>query len=214
MPTRFEPDFTVLPPAQREIWPALEEAAEQQFYGGTAVALQLGHRPSLDFDFFRKPALDKAGLINVLRVLDGADILQEAPNTFVVSVRMPSGPVKLSFFGHIRFGRLRDPLLTSDGVLRVASLDDLLATKLKAMLDRAEAKDYVDAAAMIDAGVSLPGAIAAAKAMFGAEPRTILNALGYFEDGDVPTLPPAARRTLLAACNAVRDLPEISLLED
>jgi hypothetical protein len=43
-------------------------------------------------------------------------------------------------------------LTTRDGVLLVASLDDLMATKLTATLDRAEAKDYRDIAAMISAG--------------------------------------------------------------
>ena len=52
-----------------------------------------------------------------------------------------------------------DPLETSDGALLVASLDDLLATKLKAVLDRAEVKDYRDIARMISTTVCrcLPG---------------------------------------------------------
>ena len=44
--------------------------------------------------------------------------------------------------------RVNDPLQTKDSTLLVASTEDLLATKLKAILDRAEAKDYRDIVAV------------------------------------------------------------------
>ena len=47
------------------------------------------------------------------------------------------------------FGRVGTPEVTVDSTLQVASLDDLMATKLKVILQRAEAKDYRDLAAMI-----------------------------------------------------------------
>jgi hypothetical protein len=75
--------------------------------------------------------------------------LQDAPETLVVLAEMPAGCVKVSFFGGIGFGRINDPLRTCDGTLLVASLDDLMATKLKATLDPAEAKDYRDIASVI-----------------------------------------------------------------
>src|SRR5690348_15259766 len=75
--------------------------------------------------------------------------------------KMPGGTVKVSFFGGISFGRVHDPLETIDGILLVASLDDLMATKLKALLDRAEVKDYRDIAMMISMGVSLPAGLSA-----------------------------------------------------
>jgi hypothetical protein len=53
VPQHLEPKLGVLPPAQREIWTSLAPAARLNFvlYGGTAIALHLGHRESLDFDF-------------------------------------------------------------------------------------------------------------------------------------------------------------------
>jgi len=45
----------ILPPAQRKIWDALSALpSEFVLYGGTAIALQLGHRQSVDFDFFAR----------------------------------------------------------------------------------------------------------------------------------------------------------------
>jgi hypothetical protein len=146
MPLRLEPKLGVLPAAQREIWPSLAPASQLNFvlYGGTAIALHLGHRKSLDFDFFRSEPLDKDQIRTAFRFMNGAAILQDAPDTLVVLAEMPAGPVKISFFGSIGFGRVNDPLQTRDGILLVASLDDLMASKLQATLDRAEAKDYRD----------------------------------------------------------------------
>jgi hypothetical protein len=132
-------------------------------YGGTAIALHLGHRVSVDFDFFRSEPLDKDQIRATFQFVRGADILQD---TLVVL----AGSVKVSFFSGIGFGRVNDPLHTCDDVLLVASLDDLMATKLKATLDRAEAKGYRDIAEMISAGVSLAAGLSAFKQMFGGEP--------------------------------------------
>ncbi|MBR0778271.1 nucleotidyl transferase AbiEii/AbiGii toxin family protein [Bradyrhizobium diazoefficiens] len=133
---RFEPKLSILPAAQREIWPLLAPSLDLQFvlYGGTAIALQLGHRESLDFDFFCSAPLNKEDVRTQFGFVDGAAILLDAPNTLVVSADMPSGPVKISFFGRIGFGRVNDPNQTTDGTILVASLEDLLATKLKATL--------------------------------------------------------------------------------
>lgn len=110
-------------------------------YGGTAVALQLGHRVSIDFDFFRAEPLEKARIEASFQFVRNAHVIQEDENTLVIGVPMPSGPVKVSFFGGLALDRINDPLRTTDRVLLVASLEDVLATKLKAILDRAEAKD-------------------------------------------------------------------------
>ena len=110
-----------------------------------------------------------------------ARIIQEERNTLVVIATMPSGPVKLSFFGGLDIGRINDPLLTKDSTLLVASLDDLLATKLKAILDRAEAKDYRDISAMLAAGVSLEKALGGFRQNVSQGSRTCLACIGVFQ---------------------------------
>jgi hypothetical protein len=208
---RLEPKLGVLPPAQREIWTSLAPAPQLNFvlYGGTAIALHLGHRESLDFDFFRSEPLDKDRIRTAFGFSNGAAILQDTPDTLVVLAEMPSGPVKVSFFGGIGFGRVNDPLQTRDGILLVASLDDLMATKLKATLDRAEAKDYRDIAEMISAGVSLPAGLSAFKAMFDGEPAQVLRALGFFKDGDLDALSNADQELLRNARDRIGQLPDV-----
>lgn len=121
------------------------------------------------------------------------------------------GPVKLSFFGGLSLGRVGEPLQTADGVLLVAALEDLLATTLKAVLDRAEVKDYRDIAALLKNGQSLSFGLAAFRAMFRGEPAQVLRALGFFEDGDLSSLSEADRKVLTSARDEVRELPLVEL---
>jgi hypothetical protein len=213
MPRCFEPRLEVLPGAQREVWPQLRPAAGLSFvlYGGTAIALCLGHRVSLDFDFFRAEPLDKDELRSAFAWLSDATILQDEVDTLAASVMVGSEAIKLSFFGGIGFGRVGEPLQSTDGVLLVASMDDLMATKLKAILDRAEARDYRDIAAMLRHGASLQHGLGAFRAMFKGEPATVLRALGWFKDGDLPSLSEADRDVLTAAIDRVGDVPSVAI---
>lgn len=117
--------------------------------------------------------------------------------------------VKVSFFS-ISFGRVGEPDLTEDGILQVAAFEDLMA---KVVLQRAEAKDYRDVAAMVSAGVSLPLGLASARLLFGPnfQPSESLKALVYFKDGDLHTLTNSEMGILVDAVAATRDLPEVAL---
>jgi len=217
----FKPYMDILPPAQQKLWPELRAAASLGFvlYGGTAIALRLGHRSSVDFDFFSEKPLDHDAIRAAFPFVEQSTTLQERGNTW--SLLAPCGDsarghVKVSFFGAIGFGRVGEPDFTDDGVLQVASFDDLMATKVKVVLQRAEAKDYRDVAAMINSGVSLTHGLAAARRLFGPnfQPGESLKALTYFGDGDLGTLTADEKNTLVDTVKAVRDLPEITVLSD
>lgn len=200
-----------MPPAQRRLWPRLRPSVALGFvlYGGTAVSLHLGHRRSLDFDFFHDRPLDVAALRESFAFMASAQTLQQTQDTLVV---LAAG-VKISFFGGLRFGRVGDPLLTRDAVVEIASREDLMAHKLKVILQRAEKKDYEDIAALLRAGVSLAHGLAAARLFFGAafQPAECLRALTFFKDGDLPRLAKTDQRSLIAAAAAVGDLPRVTL---
>jgi len=166
----------------------------------------------VDFDFFRASPLNKAEIREAFAFVESAPVLQDTPDTLVVLAQMPSGSVKVSFFGGIGFGRVNAPLQTRDGTLLVASLDDLMATKLKTILDRAEAKDYRDIAQMIAAGVSLSAGLAAFQQMFNGEPSQVLRAIGYFKDGDLPTLDKEDQDLLRNARDQVDELPVVRII--
>jgi Nucleotidyl transferase AbiEii toxin, Type IV TA system len=213
MPDSFEPKTEILPKAQQEIWPLLTPAPGLSFvlYGGTAVALHLGHRISLDFDFFRTEPLDKKGIETSFTFMRDAQAIQEDENTLVVIAPMQSGPVKVSFFGGVAIGRINEPVRTDDATLLVASLEDLLATKLKAIMDRAEAKDYRDISAILSAGISLEKALGAFAKMYGKDPGLPLRAMGFFKDGDLSSLPKGDQDILRQARDRVSEIPEVEI---
>lgn len=218
MADTFSPRFSILPEVQRELWNELSPAGELGFvlYGGTAIALRLGHRISVDFDFFSEQPLDRKAVRARFPFLANARRIQEERDTlsFLVGDREGVQPVKVSFFAGIDFGRVGVPTWTQDRVFQVASLADLMATKLKVILQRAEAKDYRDIQAMLQAGENLAAGLGAARALFGNEfqPTECLKALVYFADGDLDTLSAEEKDVLVRAVREVRDLPPVSVL--
>ena len=184
----LNPRLDILPPAQRSLWPHLADLPDHfVLYGGTAIALRLGHRESVDFDFFSDVPLDEAlkeKLLSEVSWLVGAQVLQSDRNTLTLGVQHAGSAIKLSFFGGIRTGRVGAPERTEDAVLWVASLDDLMAHKLKVVHDRAEGRDYQDIGVMLVHGQSLAHGLAAMEALFGSHvPAMItLKALTFFDD--------------------------------
>jgi hypothetical protein len=210
----FTPRLDILPPPQRRLWDELAQVPpEFVLYGGTAIALQLGHRQSVDFDFFGNRPLDPTLLLPALPFLAGATVTQREPNSLGCLVDR-GGIVKLSFFGLPGIPRLLPPHVAPDNGLRVASLLDLAGMKASVVQMRAEAKDYLDIDAILaDGRIDLPTALASARAIYGQafNPLATLKALAYFEDGTVPRLPEAARDRLTRAARAV-DLDRLPII--
>src|SRR5437879_8693009 len=77
LPATFEPRLDILPESQRLLWPELDAVpSEFVLYGGTGLALQLGHRASEDFDFFSSSSFDPDRLrwrLPFVRDLDQAE---------------------------------------------------------------------------------------------------------------------------------------------
>lgn len=202
----FTPRLDILQPPQRRLWHEFDAVpAEFVLYGGTAIALQLGHRRSEDFDFFSNRPLDPTRLVPALPFLASATVTQREPNTFSCLVDR-GGVVKLSFFGLPAIPRLSPPLIAPDNGLQVASLLDLAGMKATAVQMRAEAKDYLDIDAILtDGRIDLPTALASARAIHGRSfnPLATLKALAYFEDGTLWRLPKAVKDRLVQASRAV-----------
>jgi hypothetical protein len=195
----FQPHFEILPPAQKALWPDLAEVPRHfVLYGGTGLALRLGHRTSADFDFFSSEPVIPEQLLRTLKLLKKAKVLQNTSQTLSVAVGR-NGPVKLSFFGGLDLGRVGEPEKTVDGVVNVASLLDIAGTKAAVIYQRAERKDYIDLLAIIDAGISLAQAMAAARAIYGEQynPALTLKALTHFGDGDLPKLTTKQKNRLI-----------------
>jgi hypothetical protein len=140
-PADFTPRIDIFPEPQSRLWSELAAVPpEFVLYGGTALALHLGHRQSVDFDFFGDRAFDPEELAERLPFMAGATITQRAPSTLGGFIER-GGPVQLSFFGLPGVARLQRPRVAIGNGLRVASLLDLAGTKASVVQQRAEAKD-------------------------------------------------------------------------
>lgn len=203
----------ILPVSQQRIWLQLSPVSQLGFvlYGGTSLALQLGHRTSADFDFFSSRTFQKKDILDILPFCHTADIEQQVVNT--LSLRTQDD-VRISFFGGISFGRVGIPLTCADNGVQLASLDDLMATKLRVLFDRGACKDYRDLAALLRAGVSLAKGLASARKMFGNafSPIIALKAMTFFEDGDLHEVSPEDRAVLIQASRKVGLLPPSSIV--
>lgn len=208
--------LNILPKPQRDLWPELSTVPKSfTLYGGTAIALRLGHRESIDFDFFGTTEFNPLQLASSLPFLKDAQVIQSEPNTLTAVVSRSGGLVKLSFFGVPLIPRLSQTYTAPENGLKIASMIDLAGTKVAVVQVRAEVKDYLDIDAILTSGnVDLPTALAAGKAIYGSSfiPQSTLKALCYFNDGNVPSLPSHVRERLVKAATAIdlTKLPEIA----
>ena len=203
MQTTFEPRLDILPESQRRLWPELDIVpSDFVLYGGTGLALQLGHRFSEDFDFFSTAGFDPARLqsrLPFLRELEAngnAWVHYKTDNLEAFVDR--GGPVKVAFFGGLdTLQRVQDPLRAAGSRVRVASLVDLAGMKMRVIQVRGSWKDYVDIHTLAAHGIDLPTGLAAAKAIDRSfDPATSIRALQYYGDGTLDRIPEGMRRDL------------------
>ncbi|NBS50720.1 MAG: hypothetical protein EBS97_09010 [Verrucomicrobia bacterium] len=202
--------FESLPSSQKNVWDTKLAGGMEGWvlYGGTGLALRLGHRESVDFDFFSSQRMEPLRF-HAEMGFDG-DILQAAPNTLSV---MHAG-VKLSFFGGLSLGVVASA--DSLDLCPIASLADLGACKLAALVNRVERKDYQDVAALLRHGLRLPHLLGCAEAVYhGAFPTAAcLKSLTWFDDPVLARLSEEDRRLLEGAALAVEKIETVPLLSD
>lgn len=129
----------MLKPEQRKIFEKLSHFSDCYLVGGTALALQLGHRVSEDFDFFRNKELDKSFISKVYKVFKGYDIKVSFRHPEQINLTIDS--VKFNFV------RYRYPLifgLKKFKNINLASPQEIALMKAFTLGLRITLKDYVD----------------------------------------------------------------------
>ena len=193
---------------QRAVWAELGATPPQfTLYGGTALALQLGHRKSVDFDFFSHEPFDPQQLLADVPYLAGARVTQMTSGSLTVTI-LRGGDVKLSYFAPPRpLTAIGTTVECKRPALRLASKIDIAATKIAVLAMRPAAKDYIDIHALITkAKIPLVSQLAAVPFVFEGQPFNPyipLKALAYFGDGDLASLSAAIMRDLTNAVAAV-----------
>lgn len=211
MSKKFTPRTDILPPPQSRIWPELVHVPEHYvLWGGTALALHLGHRQSVDFDFFSGEPADFDTLLKI-KLLQGCRVTLRTPGSLSCVVER-GGPVKFSFFavpGVLR--PTKPPHVVAENNVRVASLIDVAAMTAKVVCDRAEQKDYIDVDAVLaKTQITLPMMLSAAKAVYGPSFEPLNSLKAYFGDGDLMKLPQDMKARLVAAAAKadIENLPD------
>jgi len=181
-----------------EILPALQQrvlrevagpVSAEGFYlaGGTALALHLGHRRSIDLDWFRAEAIaDPLALAERLRCSGPALVVSStARDTLLGSVE----GVLTSFFAY-RYRSLRPPVAWPEYGCSLAALEDLACMKLAAVAQRGARRDFVDLFAIIKTGVELGQMLDWFRGKYGMENvGHLLAALCYFDDAEKEPMP-------------------------
>lgn len=207
-------NLNVLPDSQRRVWTQLGSTpSDFVLYGGTALALRLGHRESVDFDFFSCRPFQPLALARSIAYLENQVITQQSENTLSCDITTETGIVKVSFFGGLSLRQIEPPDLADNNEIAMASLRDIFGMKCATVPQRNEVKDYLDIHALLNrAKMSLPEGLACAKAIYGRQynPVLTLQALSYFDDLREP-LAPGVKSDLVAAVRAVslQSLPTI-----
>jgi hypothetical protein len=219
MSATFEPRLDILPESQLRLWQELDAVpSDFVLYGGTGLALQLGHRASEDFDFFSSSGFEPDRLRSRLPFF--GDLDPTDPDLWVHHKRDSleafvnrGGLVKVAFFGGLdNLHRIQDPQQAAGSRVRVASLVDLAGMKMRVIQVRGSWKDYVDIHALTSHGIDLPTALAAAKAIDKRfNPTTSIRALQFYGDGTLDRVPLAMRRDLTHWAQAV-DLGKLPAL--
>jgi hypothetical protein len=190
--TMSHPHWEALTPETRH---ALDLVAPlpfvRRFYlaGGTGLALHLGHRFSVDLDFF-SPEADTVGpdMRAVLReVLDDPTLVitHDKDATFVATWR----GVGISFFRLSLYPLVQRPVLL--GTVPVATVEEMGAMKLAAIIGRGTRKDLVDLYFILQQ-VSLERLFEVAAQKYRqvrAFAVSATRALAYFDDAEVLPMP-------------------------
>lgn len=115
----------------------LTEFAEMRLVGGSALALHIGHRTSVDIDLFGKLSIDEIGLSKAVNSLGEANIIRKSPNISIYIINR----IKVDFVNY-PFAWLEN-VVEKDGI-RLAGKKDIAAMKLSAITGRGTKKDFID----------------------------------------------------------------------
>lgn len=156
-------------------------AWKDTFYlaGGTGLALQIGHRKSIDFDFFSERQFDTSELFRKITEVfskESVTMVQQDANTVSVVV---AGTINISFFFYPY--TLIKPKIESEYMF-LASIEDIACMKLSAIISRSVRKDYVDLYFILKQH-SLSEYMMLAKQKYPTIDESVfLKSLVYFED--------------------------------
>jgi len=182
----------VLPESQKQLWQELQEhfalLDDPSLYlaGGTALALQTGHRESVDFDFFTQEKNIREHIEEWLSHFPSGVVREADAHTVHASVNS----VNVSFIGAYKYPLIEKAVPI--GIIPCASILDIALMKLLSITHRAVLRDYIDLALIIRDHIPLQTIINRSAEKYGENFSAMLpiRALSAFDDidDDMPIL--------------------------
>lgn len=162
---------------------AFSELCDTRLVGGTALALQYGHRMSVDLDFFGQLPNDKEELIIIAKQVGEVVVFNKS--NFIL--QMTINNVKVDFVDYSRYVWIDEPV-KGDGFV-LASDKDIAAMKVNAIMGRGTRKDFVDLFVLLQ-HYSLAEILYFYKQKYPehSEYRALLS-MTYFEDAEMQDMP-------------------------
>lgn len=159
----------------------LPDLTSTRLVGGTALALHLGHRKSVDLDMFG--TFDP--IVSYRKLLaDAGHSVEGAENGTVQSLRVNNVKVDLVNYP---YPWLDDAI--EEGNIRLAGLRDIASMKLSAVANRGRKKDFIDVARLLDV-FSLDQMLSLYKEKFSVSELSFpLRGLMYFDDAEEDPMP-------------------------
>ncbi|RLD47566.1 MAG: hypothetical protein DRI94_13845 [Bacteroidetes bacterium] len=150
--------------------------------GGTNLALQIGHRKSVDIDLFGKLELDSSFIVKKLKKIG---------NLKVISL---SKTINIFFLNNIKvdivnypYKWLNNPIISDR--IKLASLNDIAAMKLSAITNRGSKKDFIDIYFLLKK-LSLKQMLLLYLQKYSeGNEFLVLKSLGYFDDAESEPMP-------------------------
>lgn len=173
--------WNILDDNRKSILPLFSQLGDYGFYlaGGTALALHIGHRDSIDFDFFTEQVIDTEKLFQELQqVFSSHSIvkIQDEKNTLGIII---DNSIKVSFMTYAY--SLLKPLVVTD-YFAMASIADIGCMKCSAITSRGVMKDYVDLYFILQS-MSLKELLALCTVKYSSiDTNLIAKSLVYFDD--------------------------------
>lgn len=153
---------------------------EYYLVGGTAIALYLGHRRSIDYDLFKKTQLKRK---KNLEMIHASGFPYQIVFNTEGQMNLVVNGVKLTFF---QYEFDVKPVTAFKDVIKLPSLLDLAAMKAYALGRRSKWKDYVDLYFLLKDHFSIDEISSRAEVIFGElfSAKLFRVQLAYFEDVD------------------------------
>lgn len=179
--------FEILPDEQKTLLEAisnLEWLSEFYLAGGTGLALQLGHRQSLDFDFFTEKDIDNQDILRRCREIGKFELFTEDKNTVIGALN----EVRISFMTY-PYSLLEDCIRRH--FIQIASVMDIAMMKLQAISSRGSKKDFVDFY-FLNRAIVLDEMLTLHQKKYGQDLSNrylLLKSLIYFDDAENQPMP-------------------------